>query len=641
MMHLTYGMFLALLALLICHAATITAFLPTQQVQQRANTPPFRSSICAQTAKQDEQNQMNQNSSNKKNFQRNQKRNRITIGDLKKEILRNPSTLSGTAAANKSKKNKRTRRKVENPQQKYVYAAQRIKLEKRKVDDVEGNNNKNDDHDDDTQECSASSQVSSRYMEEARRMGLTNPLGQHCDPLVDTIEPELVGRIRVGEEENGSGTYAYIINKPQGWSILGGTASSSGASNKQKKNDQAISKTQGGKSTIRRVKIMNSRGKEEFLEFDEADVMALLSPEERAEIESRGGSIFDFSGPIVDDEADFTSNLPGWYDVENMTPDERKEAGIEKEDYDPSDILDFDEADIVALLSPEELLEYEADKKSQINRQALSPAQNVIERYEGIAEEELDPSVVENLKRIKTRLNSLKDDASFSFVPRPSIVSWLKDMKAAEGSPIRGGNFWTALAGASEVDDTGLVLLAPKEKSESIFVEFAEYISVVGTGNYLNNKAGKVSGNDFPIESVKIDMISRLKRNREGDTTQTIRIVVSEHPSTCAGIIAHAQNQFEDGIRGDPAANVFDRRAPRRLIHCASMAVSSLLFDDTVEAEAGLPDDIAILSERLNNHKFLKGSFLGRQSLRENPLTTAYREINGAADGFPGWTIDR
>jgi 23S rRNA (cytosine1962-C5)-methyltransferase len=27
--------------------------------------------------------------------------------------------------------------------------------------------------------------------------------------------------------------------------------------------------------------------------------------------------------------------------------------------------------------------------------------------------------------------------------------------------------------------------------------------------------------------------------------------------------------------------------------------------------------------------------------LKQNPLTTAYREINGAADGFPGWTVDR
>jgi 23S rRNA (cytosine1962-C5)-methyltransferase len=27
--------------------------------------------------------------------------------------------------------------------------------------------------------------------------------------------------------------------------------------------------------------------------------------------------------------------------------------------------------------------------------------------------------------------------------------------------------------------------------------------------------------------------------------------------------------------------------------------------------------------------------------LRDNPLTNAYREINGAADGFPGWTVDR
>jgi 23S rRNA (cytosine1962-C5)-methyltransferase len=66
-----------------------------------------------------------------------------------------------------------------------------------------------------------------------------------------------------------------------------------------------------------------------------------------------------------------------------------------------------------------------------------------------------------------------------------------------------------------------------------------------------------------------------------------------------------------------------------------------LLFDESVEAETDLPDDIAVLSDRLNNHKFHEGSFLGRRSLRENPLTNAYREINGEADGFPGWTVDR
>jgi 23S rRNA (cytosine1962-C5)-methyltransferase len=53
-----------------------------------------------------------------------------------------------------------------------------------------------------------------------------------------------------------------------------------------------------------------------------------------------------------------------------------------------------------------------------------------------------------------------------------------------------------------------------------------------------------------------------------------------------------------------------------------------------------LPDDIAIFSNR-RAAVYEKGSFLGRSSLRKSELTTAYREINGAADGFPGWTVDR
>ena len=129
---------------------------------------------------------------------------------------------------------------------------------------------------------------------------------------------------------------------------------------------------------------------------------------------------------------------------------------------------------------------------------------------------------------------------------------------------------------------------------------------------------------------------------RDGDVAQTVPFVVSGHFTSCSSIISQAQTQFEDGIRGDPAANPFDPRAPRQLIHCNSMAVSSLVCDETVEAETeNFTDDIMIISDRLNGHKFQKASFLGRQSLHNNPLTNAYREINGAADGLPGWIVDQ
>ncbi|KAG7366899.1 S-adenosylmethionine-dependent methyltransferase [Nitzschia inconspicua] len=568
------------------------------------------------------------------------KRKDITLADLKNELLKNPAALNNS---NKEPfKKKRTRRRTENPQQKYVYAAQR--KTKSQMEDGSDDILKAD-------EGSVALQNANRFLAEARRMGLTNPASQHCDPLMDGKEPEIVGQIRVGEEETGSGAFAYVIYKPQGWSILGssgvrggGSASSGSSTSDTDTNNSSDNPTSSSKeditktrSRIRRVKIRDSKGKEEFLEFDEADVLALLSVEERLEIEASGGSVFDQKGPIMDDE-DFRNSISSWNVIENMSAEEREDAGIEDEDYDPTDIPDFDEAAVLALLSPEELIEYNSEKKTLENENNLceNPA-NALERYENLSEDDLDPAVVENLKRIKARMNKKSNTSSFSSVPRPSVVAWLKEKKMQEGTPIRGGNFWTALAGASDVDDTGLVLLVPKENSKNVFVDFTEYIAVVGNGNCIDPKAKS----EVPKEVINIDLISKLKRNREGDVAQAVRFSVSEHPSTCTSIISHAQSQFDDGIRGDPGGNPFDRRAPRRLIHCSSIAISSLLFDETVQSETELPDDIAVLTDRLNNHKFRRGSFLGRQALQENPFTNAYREINGAADGFPGWTVDR
>ena len=55
-----------------------------------------------------------------------------------------------------------------------------------------------------------------------------------------------------------------------------------------------------------------------------------------------------------------------------------------------------------------------------------------------------------------------------------------------------------------------------------------------------------------------------------------------------------------------------------------------------------LPDDVANYVHRRDAASFVRGSFLGRlNGLAVNGLTNAYREINGAADGFPGWIVDR
>mmetsp|Transcript_8979 Transcript_8979/g.21884 ORF Transcript_8979/g.21884 Transcript_8979/m.21884 type:complete len:906 (-) Transcript_8979:106-2823(-) len=579
------------------------------------------------------------NAAGKKPYQKNKKK-RMTLGDLQKEMLKN-SQGSGSKEQNKRKRSRRTRQRVEDPKQRYVYASQRNMAQKG------GQRGNGEDAD---LGAIASANAPSVPILEAKRMGLTNPVNQHCDALVNNVEPEIMGQIRVAGEDEGnsaSGAYAYLINKPAGWSILGEKQKTK--KKQQRSNDKTSSSVgkinNGGSSkkssTIKRVKVEG-----EDLEFDESEIMALLTPEERAMLEAENDSLSGTSTGAFGPNG--KSNIPGWYDIESMTPEEREEASIDDEDYDPSDVPDFDEADIIALMTDEEREEYEAEKleqKTQINKRKKRNKGAVVQsKYESLNESDVDESAVENLKRIKTRLENKKDGSetgSFSSFQRPSVVSWLKDWKAAEGSPIRGGNFWTALAGATEVDDSGLVLLCPKKNTENLIVEYSEYIAVVGNGKFLAPQAKKIA-KQIPDDAIQLDMVSRVRKGREGDVCQTVRFVISEHFATCSSVVNRAQMQFEDGIRGDPGANPFDRRAPRRLVHCNSMSVSSLVFDETSEAETpSLPDDIAILSDRLNSHRYQKGSFLGRQSLRDNPLTTAYREINGAADGFPGWTVDR
>ena len=44
---------------------------------------------------------------------------------------------------------------------------------------------------------------------------------------------------------------------------------------------------------------------------------------------------------------------------------------------------------------------------------------------------------------------------------------------AAGGTPIRGGKYWRAVAGAVDVDDSGFVVLCPKDKVDNVYVDFA------------------------------------------------------------------------------------------------------------------------------------------------------------------------
>jgi 23S rRNA (cytosine1962-C5)-methyltransferase len=455
----------------------------------------------------------------------------MTLKELMNDIEKNPAAYQQQPQL--SKKKKRTRKRVDSPQQQYIYAAQRRQLNATSETTVD--------------------EFSPIY--QARQLGLTNPAGQHCDAPVAAVEPEILGRVQVADDDTKPSSFAYIIQKPAGWAILGGD---------------------GGKNAA-------------------------------AQISQEG-----------DHENDFEDHEVTQVELElDERPDDKLSVTIQDDATGKLETIEWYEQHMLAVMTPEEIAELESEGGigSRGNRS----------------------------KRVGQREASLPvrtEQASFEPYSRPSVLSWFKELMTDEGTPVRGGKYWTALAGATQVDDSGLVLLCPKDKVNNLFVDFTKYVAVIGNGKFMAAKPK--SFGEIPKKSIEMEILAKLRRGRDDDVVITVGLAVVEHASNSNQIVQACQNQLLDGIRGDPAANPFDRRAPRRLIHCDAMSVSSLSHDDVAEVDSEfLPDDIALFADRRNNHAYSEGSFLGRSELGGNPYTNAYREINGAADGFPGWIIDR
>jgi hypothetical protein len=82
------------------------------------------------------------------------------------------------------------------------------------------------------------------------------------------------------------------------------------------------------------------------------------------------------------------------------------------------------------------------------------------------------------------------------------------------------------VAGATEADDSGLVLLCPKSNVEhNIFADYAEYVTVVSNGKFLAPKPKK-SDAEIPKESVELNIVSKVRKGHEGGTCQTVRVTI-------------------------------------------------------------------------------------------------------------------
>mmetsp|Transcript_40337 Transcript_40337/g.56785 ORF Transcript_40337/g.56785 Transcript_40337/m.56785 type:complete len:760 (+) Transcript_40337:2-2281(+) len=485
-------------------------------------------------------------------------------------------------------------------------------------------------------------------------MGLVNFASQHCDPAIAAEEPEILGMVRVSEGET-AGSYAYLINKPAGWSIVGS----------KKKPDKKIQKTTKGKKPTKSItkKIQVESG--DFIEYDERDLLSVMTPEEIAQYEADFGTLPKSSKRVrmkvkEEEKANFEieelktilepeeyAALKGttgvWGDDSEFAKEFSGPPGTEAL-ATAGDVVEYDELDMLAIMTPEEIAQYEKEN---------GPLSKSSKRVQVTATEDAQVDFTANeLKTVLTPEEYAKlhdsqisgnepESATFGRFSRPSVVGWLKDLKEAEGTPIRGATYWRAIAGATEVDDTGVVLLCPKDFIKNVFVDYAKYVAVVGNGKFLaakpkNFKEIKDKG------LIEMEIISKVRKGRGDDIIITVGVGISEEFSTCTHVVHACQEQLKDGVRGDPTANPLDRRAPRRVVHCDALSVSSLIHDEEIEAETAFwPDEISIVADRRNGHDFLEGSFLGRSDLVDNPYTNAYREINGAGDGFEGWTVDR
>lgn len=593
-----------------------------------------------------------------------------TIGDMMKAMKSNPDEFlsnNGGRAMNANgrfidgkKKPKRSRKRVDRPKQKYIYASQRKELE---VGSRGGGRNNNNGAGGRRGDAAAAASGFTEAMEETegvpegagagasmsshpqqlqqqqlqeqlkflRSLGL-NPSMQVSDPVVGNGPeelPKIIAAVRVdgksSDDTDGgrtSNSFAYVMYKPVGWSILGdkkkgkkknkeastafdmeNAAKSSTvapANNDEGALSTSSSSNKSSKSSNKRVKAYDEETDDfYFVEYDESDVLAMLTPEERAELTKEGGLNLD------DDLAEAAKGAL---------------AGTEWDDGDGDDGVDNTDS-----------------RKKRKTNTAKNKTTNA--------------AATANVSKTKASINS---------GTRPSLVNWLKQRKANEGTPIKGGKNWVALAGATDIDDSGLVFLCPRDQTESAHVDSCNYVAVVGNGKKLASRSkllksitsgGGGGTEQCDVSTAQIGVLSRLKRARNRDPVSTVSISFPDGGrSTCSHAALLVQDRLNDGVRGDPLGDPLDRRASRRMVHCESMAVSSLanLENEPVVVEADdcpvrLPDDMANYAYRgTDGASFAKGSFLGRrEGLGRNGLTNAYREVNGASDGFPGWIVDR
>jgi 23S rRNA G2069 N7-methylase RlmK/C1962 C5-methylase RlmI len=384
---------------------------------------------------------------------------------------------------------------------------------------------------------------------------------------------------------------AYLIDKPIGWTIFKGKISKGRKSAGSTRNKDAA--------------VVG----EETFDFDEQSLKALVTPEEWAAMGEDDISGREESEHVLEDEGQSVKD-----GMACITTQEERDA-MTLAGLDPLVVTGNNLAAKLVLTSNEE------------------------EGYNAI------PSVTASLTKNSGPVYDAPHDLS--------VMNWLKSYLAEQGRPVRGGTkYWTAIAGATDACDSGLVLLCPKQQAKTVEIIKTTYWCGVGTGGKLATASSGSKGTSLNQNGILVTDVTSERGDGprsvagrvENHEARIINAAISGQQSLCSDSIHLVQHRYNDGVRGDASAAPLDRRAARRLIHCHTIEVKAAAakFEGTSDK---IPDDIAVLSLPRDSSSteslFQNGSFRGRAGLQQDPLTNTYREINGAGDGYPGWYVDR
>ncbi|MBV69951.1 MAG: hypothetical protein CMH52_01255 [Myxococcales bacterium] len=180
-----------------------------------------------------------------------------------------------------------------------------------------------------------------------------------------------------------------------------------------------------------------------------------------------------------------------------------------------------------------------------------------------------------------------------------------------------------------DIDTTGLLILSTSTKGAKTLQEALErrilkkrYLAVVD--HWRLPKSGSIDS-PMPDQAKKtaLTMYRVLSRSAAGVILECQPVTGRRHQIRIH-LASNGHPIRGDGRYGDP----LDRRAPRTLLHC-----HSLQLPNGPEWVSPPPPDFA--------HAHQDAPSALRRDLITDSDTTCFREVHGAADGQPGWYVDR